>query len=414
MLTEGQCDEIHPVCGNCLKHNISCDFTPSRKPGNLLPLQPVKIPPLHRNSLLKTPSPGSSRNSPSRSSTRTRSPSNSLGSNGKNYSSQSSDSVGHPIPVSMSTPIDRLLELRLFNHYLEKTSQGFVRQMKGQGVWTNWITSLALTSPCLMDVVLGFSAFHLRYLAPSDKAVREASHRYMARGITEHAKQLREGINAENAEVVFATSTFIAFHAASGQRFLDGNDLPLHWFRPWQGIRAVLAVGWKYIQNVEIKELVQYERIEQSQLLAIAEKRLQLPQQAFYFLVSDLDRDGLDQETVDAYENAVACLSGIFDNPLTREVFRFTALVSNRFVDLLAARDPRALAIVGYFFMQLRRLDRVWWLQGAVDREFKMLMQLLPEEWKPMMDWAVREFEGGESEESNENHMLSEDGDSGF
>jgi hypothetical protein len=57
-----------------------------------------------------------------------------------------------------------------------------------------------------MDALLGFSAFHLRLLYPSDLIISQASQKYMAKAITEHAKQLQGGVNEENAKVLFATS----------------------------------------------------------------------------------------------------------------------------------------------------------------------------------------------------------------
>jgi hypothetical protein len=88
-----------------------------------------------------------------------------------------------------------------------------------------------------MDALLGFSAFHLRLLCPSDLIISQASHKYMAKAIAEHARQLRDGVNEENAEILFATSMFIAFHASVYHHLLENDSgdchaTLLHWFRP--------------------------------------------------------------------------------------------------------------------------------------------------------------------------------------
>lgn len=300
-------------------------------------------------------------------------------------------------PTQIFTPADRLLELRLFHHYIEMTSQKFIavllngQQTSGRHPWTSWIISLSLSSPSLMDAILGLSAYHLRYLNASDKAIYAASHKYMARAIDHHARQLRDGINSENAEVIFATSAFIAFHSASEGGFLvcDNQGIVTHWFHPWQGIRAVLEVGGHYIQNVEIRKLVHEWQLDEDIQRAHS-------QQAFNFLVDDIQREELDSITIEAYRSSVAYLSKIYAGPLESHIFKFNAMVSRRFIELVAAQDPRSLTIVGYFFMLLKKLDRVWWLQGTAEREFKVLVELLPEEWKPRMDWAMREFDIGE------------------
>src|SRR4051812_40835018 len=99
-----------------------------------------------------------------------------------------------------------------------------------------WITTLAFGCQSLMDALLGFAAFHLRSMNPSDKELQQISHQYMMRAINGHATELRKGVNKKNAEELFATSTFIAFHACLGHEYLAENrGPPLHWFRAYQG-----------------------------------------------------------------------------------------------------------------------------------------------------------------------------------
>jgi hypothetical protein len=68
-------------------------------------------------------------------------------------------------------------------------------------------------------------------------------------------------------------------------------------------------------------------------------------------------------------------------------------MVTRRFVELLAACDPRTLTIVGYFLMLIRKVEKIWWLREQVDAEFRTVMKLLPVDWHPPMEWAIRDFE---------------------
>jgi hypothetical protein len=68
----------------------------------------------------------------------------------------------------------------------------------------------------------------------------------------------------------------------------------------------------------------------------------------------------------------------------------FAGSVSGRFVELLGQYDPRTLVIVACFFAMTRAVDDIWWLQGVAKREVMGVMSVLPEEWYPKMDWAVR------------------------
>jgi hypothetical protein len=107
--------------------------------------------------------------------------------------------------------------------------------------------------------------------------------------------------------------------------------------------------------------------------------------------------DNEDPETIAAYQHAVAHLNMIDQSPQPRFILRFPAMVPRRFVALLKVEDPRTLTIVGYFFMLLRRYGGLWWVGRQAVMEFKALMKLIPDEWRPRMDWAVRVIEQEES-----------------
>ncbi len=113
--------------------------------------------------------------------------------------------------------------------------------------YASWMVKLALQNSTVMDALLGFSAFHLRHLNKSDKDMLYASLKFMNRAISQHARNIRSGITAQNAEICFATSTLIAFYTATSFPLLYNEEneetpiLPLHWFRHWQGIRFILS-----------------------------------------------------------------------------------------------------------------------------------------------------------------------------
>lgn len=122
-----------------------------------------------------------------------------------------------PYPTRTGTPSDRLLELRLFHHYMQISHAWHppdVARNSLQSTWKQWVASLAMTDHTLMDAILGFSATNLRALYPSDRLVAQASYKYMQRAISNHAEQVRQGITDENAEVLFATSTFMALFSS--------------------------------------------------------------------------------------------------------------------------------------------------------------------------------------------------------
>lgn len=305
--------------------------------------------------------------------------------------------------MTMNTPQDRLLELKLMHHFTTMSSDTLFRLLgsrkfqtaQTRNAYARWVTDLAMRTPELMDALLGFAAFNLRQLQPVDKEDSElsyASHKYMTQAITAHSQQLRQGISDQNAEILFAGGSLIAFIAVSSHEYLSPEDddlLPLHWFRPWQGVRAIVKASWDLLHTEELRSLLESER----ETSLLAELSTDGSSKRFDFLLDDLDRSVTDPDIVLAYERAVHFLSTILANPDQDYCFKFAAKVSPEFVKMLVDNDPRTLTIVGYFFMALKVSEQEWWLPRPTGREFNSLMRLLPEEWKPRMALAAKVFE---------------------
>ncbi|TVY88066.1 hypothetical protein LAWI1_G003864 [Lachnellula willkommii] len=267
--------------------------------------------------------------------------------------------------------------MRLFHHYLEMTSGGYLNAFGTQSAsasdesttalratWFNWIVGVAKGNAHLMDALLALAAFHLQHVNVADTAVVAAGHVYMARAIHEHSRQLRQGIDGANAEAVFATSTCIAFYVASG-RHVDGNGEQeqdrhlLHWFEPWQGISAVLQRCWGFLNAEALQSLI---HTEHPSALRVSSSTPDLahthsaqdqpsPLDTFNFLIDDLSPFDADPEAHAAYATSVQYLNMIYASPVHRHVIKFPGFVTKRYVDLVAAKDPRALAILGYYLM---------------------------------------------------------------
>lgn len=161
-------------------------------------------------------------------------------------------------------------------------------------------------------------------------------------------------------------------------------------------MRTVATAAWLYIHDEEVRGILTHER------------NVRLPPETpadqppmFDFLLEDLDREATEPDTVFAYENSVEWLSTLYYNPGTEYTFKFTTKVEPKFIKMLEQKDPRTLTIVGYFLMLLKILDQPWWLPRSTSKQFWALMSIIPDDWKPRMDWAMREFEKCEDEPKN-------------
>lgn len=255
-----------------------------------------------------------------------------------------------------------------------------------------------------MDALLGFSAMTLRKLDPYDNALAQASHRYIIRALASQAATLRSGVSSENAEALFAGAILIAYTSVCGRQYLgppdsESNALPLAWFEPWKGVRTIYFALEQdiWLFAPEVNMLLQFEMEHAFRPVSCELGRalaLDPEPNPFAFLLEGLDESNTDAETLMAYHNGLHHLRRIYDKNCGLHPFRFTSSSEPRFLQLLKEDDPRALTILGYFLMLFRNIERLWWLPEPTETMFGTVMEKLPEEWRPRMDWAVREFYG--------------------
>ncbi|KAK7988547.1 hypothetical protein PG989_008862 [Apiospora arundinis] len=345
-----KCDEIHPRCGNCLKHGVLCDFEN----------------PDIAESLLVPDTPGTSATSPD--------PSTGLSPVLSNLATSSPSFATAPSPGFPDIPISIPPSSRHATFW--------------QMVCLPSRPYISASSP------------------PNDRELIRASHSYMAASLSEYSAALSKGINQSNAEALFLTAALIAFQSTASRIFTrdDGGDvrertdgyvLPISWFHAFQGVKTIVASSWQWLRTSGI-----VIPIIQSQ----PSLNLNLSATKSTFFGHLLD--GLDQEldllepdsdsrtlTRQAYQHAVAVLNWAHKVPRTGAPMVFLATVSKRYVELLQAKRPRALVILATFFGLLKVLDSgVWWLKGVARREVMGIVSFFDpddEEWWPRLQWPV-------------------------
>ncbi|KAI1739499.1 hypothetical protein F4680DRAFT_137517 [Xylaria scruposa] len=414
-----KCDEVHPRCGNCSKHGVSCDFehpsvrdTHTPKP-TTTPARDAAPPTIAITitTPVETPRPPSST-----SVSASAPPSVTHGDSPAHASDTTSPTVvgGTPVPIyktpdppplsSSTSKKNRMLELKLLHNFTTVTAQTLsVNSPVLEKIWRITVPELAFSSATyLADTLLAVSALHLRSSSPHDRELIRASHSYMASACSEYGACLSKGVTESNAEALFLTAALIAFQSTASRIFArdDINDrsagysLPLSWFHSFQGVKAVVAATWQWLCTSTIVIPI----IESQPAL-----NLDLSGQPTFF--SDL-MVGVDDEiakfesdpathfeTRIAYQHAIAVLDWVHKIPYTGAVLVFLATVSRRFIELLEARRPRALAILASYFALLRCIDDVWWLKGVARREIMGIVSLFDpddEEWWPRLQWPLR------------------------
>ncbi|KAK6067586.1 hypothetical protein SCUP234_04522 [Seiridium cupressi] len=389
-----QCDETHPRCGNCVKHGVACDFEhPALAEQLAIPETPTTT---SATSPSFCDSPVTNRTPPT-----------------------PVMPAGAPVPLKMYRQVDppslstatkdnRMMELKLLHHYTTITCKTLlIADPMSEAIFRDTVPGLAFGGAnFLADAILAVSALHMRSAQPQDQALVRASHAYMASSLSEYSDNLSKGINSSNAEALFLTATLIAFQSTASRIFMreDGGDtkdrsggysLPLSWFHSFQGVKTIVATSWQWLRNSGI-----VVPIIQSQPAL----DLNMSSEGNTFFGSLLD--GMEDEltamdpdpetrnkTRQGYQHAVAVLNWAHKIPLTGAPIVFLATVSRRYMEVLQARRPRALAILASFFGMLKSLDSIWWLKGIARREVMGILSLFDpddQEWWSRLQWPVR------------------------
>ncbi|KAL2283420.1 hypothetical protein FJTKL_10012 [Diaporthe vaccinii] len=431
-----KCDEVHPRCGNCVKHGVPCDFE-----------NPDVAQELHALLAGSTASPGSSGQAASLDDLLSEAsmprPAGYVPSTPQSSAFSIPLYRQPPQPLPGSQPIGRLTELRLMHQYTNHTYKTLaITSPELAEMWGVAIPELAFAgSTHLVDAILAVSALHMRSLYPNDTELTRAGHAYMASCLNNYSNSLKSGINADNAATLFLTSTLIAFQSTATRIFTkdespfalmnaggyEGRDIgasgsvyqpPLTWFHSFQGVKTVVAASWAWLKQNDIILAI----IDSQPVLNLNFSRA--TEGFFGHLLDDLDEEitalgpsapvtpvhdpnyalpgsepmDLATSTRQAYQHAVATLNWAHSKP-GKGALAFPATVSKRFVELVEERRPRALAILASFFALLKVLDNIWWLQGMSRREVLGIVSLfnsdyfgpdVERKWWPHLEWAVR------------------------
>jgi hypothetical protein len=314
------------------------------------------------------------------------------------------------IPSFVNNPDSHSLDVHLFHHYTTLVNYSSDR-------YSRFAIDIACSDPSIMDALLGVSAFSLRraYLpplstslsshapSPFEQRLIKASHLYMSRAISAHRTLINtEGVTPENGDVVLAASLLITIHAAGSARVLCApfpspeKRIPIHWFRQLKGLKEMIVHAGMYVRDETIKSCLEWEEQSFSLLLPSLTPPptcpSTFPSDAFSFLLDDLEAGS---SNYDLYTRTVSLLGVFHHKDTIRYTLKFPSLVGEDFVVLLEKCDERALAIVGYFLMLIKRISaktKIWWLQGVAEGDFEDVMRVLGKDWWKKMEWAAREI----------------------
>ena len=368
-----QCNEVHPTCGSCKRHQVACIYarrSPSRVAG--------------------TPESREARSSSVRPA-----PSDDLNPN----RSQVID-----IPESRER---RLLELRLLHHYTTKTSMTYSASPEPAAteVWSLVYPKVALKHEALLYSIYAISALHMTKTESFDPDIIDAHQRYFELALQEHSNDINN-LSEENADAACLATNLIRVTAFAvlHERPLHPYTPPTQWLQMTKGAADVHRAAWKWIENDETS--ISMRLISRLPILTEPETLYtESSRQSLLHLLrrsqTDLTNEFWSSDIQEAYTSTISVIGSVLNAIAAHEtpadVFRrlilFPMLIPKPFIDLVTEEEPRALVILAHFFALLAKFNDMWWTGDTGERETRGIRTVLPDEWLDLMNWSLRGIE---------------------
>jgi hypothetical protein len=393
-LTALQCDESKPVCHSCSRHDVACVYenTPPRN------LSTSTTP------SLETPPNGSQQSTEGDFLEDYRAGGPSLQVQGlaedfppeSAYSLKFDNSTVIDVPESRSR---RLLELRLLQNYIDKTSKTLAATHHDDilDAWASKIPKLALRHDNLLYQILSTSALHLLKTKPKDAELLDARQFYRGLALQEHRREVAM-LNIKNADAVCCASSlvYVDAFASMQSRTIDPYSPPMEWLQLAKGAGSVyvpaisgLVKSNAYDSSVMNAITSHHQYFNNVNALFGEENRKEL----LGLLSQDITEEPWDEETQRAYEKTLSYIGWVQnaikkgEHPLAicRRMMGFSVLGPRQFVDFVEERRPRALVILAYWFALGAQLRNIWWIGETPTREVHAIQQVVPPEWQPLM-----------------------------
>lgn len=313
-------------------------------------------------------------------------------------SSMENDDENMEIPESKPR---RILELRLQQHFIERTSYTFsaCNSVKVRNAWANDVPKLALANDNVLYGMFALSALHLLKSEPDNKELLLARQTYVGFALREHRRAIAL-LNSETADAVCYASTLALADAFAclQDRPLNPWTPPMQWITMARGSGSVFGAAFDKINNFQIAKIMPVVEAEPNLrdgnvLFADSNQR-----GLEHLLGKDLPSELLDDETRQAYERVVnyiggvqiAIMAGEHKLQICRRIMAFALLGPKRFHSFVQEQRPRALVILAHFFALAAQLTDVWWMGNVAEREIQGIQRVLPAEWQGLMRIALK------------------------
>lgn len=300
-----------------------------------------------------------------------------------------------------TAPVLNLPDLELMMQWCNTTFQTLSRSERTDPVWRTNVPEEALSHPFLMHGLLAVSALHLARTSkdpPSRSAylTRAVAHQNQALALF---REILGDINESNAKAMFAFASMVVVYTFGFPAPPDVQD-------PWtsiddlyqvlvltRGIQQVIRSPAEYLSTSTFAPILQVEPVS-APLPADAAATINQLHEANE--VCGSRNESHETEIYTATIDNVAEMLGWVYGGMTASVIagRWAIRLPARFMELLREREPMALVMLAHYGVLLQAMRHRWCFGEWCLRVAKAVWAILDEEWRPLIDWAMRAILG--------------------
>ncbi|KAI0873743.1 hypothetical protein GGS24DRAFT_375280 [Hypoxylon argillaceum] len=372
-----KCDEARPVCGNCAKRYYDverCDY-------------------------------------PSLSAPRQRQ--NRADASAAQPTSLSTSIITRPTGASANHS-QRQLEMRLMYHYTQFAAMELPATYgyTSKELWLDKVPQMAFESDLLLDSLLTVAALHMQDLVPEDHKLGMAVNHYLDRTLAKHRYSLG-CIENSLAEPLFLTAFMlcIASWQVSHRRPPSSETyrIPSNVFALVRGCCALHRQydGWLSQAGYDpgaVWLLAPSGSIVQGDhpLLQDIKQDIDKLLEAFHVSTMPVEEANVYQDTADCVVSLYRALVVEMDSTiLQRLVFTMAVRMKSRYVAMLEAGEPLALALYARIIAVLGFIDHLWWSRGSnssnrdvLHFSINGLSNMMPLRCSWAMEWPLKVVAG--------------------
>ncbi|KAI0018489.1 hypothetical protein F4780DRAFT_518262 [Xylariomycetidae sp. FL0641] len=306
----------------------------------------------------------------------------------------------------------RLLEARLMHQFVTQTGDSLCIDEWSKQIMVTTTAELCFTCDALMYAMYSVAAQDLARQDAEGRAGywQGAADKYWSMALREHQRDIGT-ISRGTTDVVCLSSSLIRVVAWMRMR---GRPRQPYYTPPSDVLAMMRASSFTFQEAWRLVGIdhgsVAFQMLKGTRYIHDPEK---MPRRAGFrrleYLLHRSAQHALvehwDGEVEEAYTTALSYLGTALDiyrkeGPaprFLRMLFLSPMLMQRRFVDLLQARAPRALAVLAHNFGMLELCDtrRYWWIGSLGADEVRAIAAALPPEWQGLVAWPLRMVETG-------------------